>query len=114
MTFIPIEILSLIIGVSFALPLIGYLYRTAFPMSAMFFIVGASWLIIFLTTDSIGLGDRVATINATTDIIGVTYEDNEYEVRNTITLEPTLIGLLFIIFSVSMIVIGVLIEEKFK
>lgn len=53
MSSIPIEVLWTVIGVSILLPILGYLYRTQFPMSTMFFIVGASWLLIFLTTDTI-------------------------------------------------------------
>lgn len=70
MTFIPFEILITIFGVSFALPLLGYLFRTAFPMSVTFFISGSMWLIIFLTTDSIALGETVG--NSTTTIIPIT------------------------------------------
>lgn len=59
MTFVPFEILITVFGISFALPILGYIYRTQFPMSMMFFLAGASWLILFLTTDSISLGEKI-------------------------------------------------------
>ena len=55
MTDIPFLVLTLLIAITFMLPLIAYIYRTRFPISFILFICGAIWIFLFITTDNIDL-----------------------------------------------------------
>lgn len=52
---LPIVVLWTIMAVSFGLPALAYIYRSEFPPSMVMFIIGAIWLIIFLTTENLVL-----------------------------------------------------------
>lgn len=55
MTDIPFLVITLIYGLAFGLMAFAYIYRTSFPMSFIWFMVGSLSLIIFVTTDNITL-----------------------------------------------------------
>lgn len=114
MTDIPFLLLVFISAVSFILPLIAYIFRSAFPASFILWLGGIIWLMIFLTTDNIDLGqlNTNQTYDNTTNTIFNGYSCNCYPIRDSVTLEPSLFGILFIMLSLTYIMVGVLIERE--
>lgn len=98
---------------------LGYIYRTSFPMSFMWFLSGAILLLIFLGHDNITLGQLQTnqTYNNVTDTIINTYEGDNYAIKvfdnntQTYTPEPTFIGMMLIVLALSFIMVGILIEK---
>lgn len=56
MSEIPFIILAFVSAIALILPLMAYVFRTAFPPSFIMWLGGIIWLLIFLTTDNITLG----------------------------------------------------------
>jgi hypothetical protein len=113
---IPLVILVFVTTICVIILALGYIYRTSFPMSFMWFITGAIFLLLFVVEDSIGLDDRVLTINASGSDFIASYEDNVYpikvqDVNGDYTLEPTFLGIMLIVLSLAFIMVGILIER---
>lgn len=116
---IPLLILGFISSILIALMVLGYIYRTSFPMSFIWFITGAIFLLIFVTTETISLGSLPTnqTYDNNTDTIINTYEKDVYPIKvfdnntNTYTPEPNFVGMMLIVLSLSFIMVGILIEK---
>lgn len=113
---IPLVILVFVFGISTALLALGYIYRTSFPMSFMWFLVGAIFLLLFLVEDSIELDDRILNITSSGNDFTATYESNTYPLKvqdglGNYTLEPTFLGIMLILLSLCFIMMGILIER---
>jgi hypothetical protein len=113
---IPLVMLLFVFGLSTALLALGYIYRTSFPMSFMWFITGAIFLLLFLIEDSIELDDRVYNITSSGSTYTATYESNTYplkvqDINGDYTPEPTFLGIMLILLSLSFIMMGILIER---
>lgn len=113
MSEIPFLMLTLISAITLVLPLIAYVFRTAFPASFVMWLGGIIWLLIFLTTDNISMGQLLDKqgYNNSTEEIYQTYTPDNYAIRNSETFEPTLIGILLIMLALTYIMIGVLAER---
>jgi len=100
-------------SITLVLPLIAYVFRTAFPASFVMWLGGIIWLMIFLTTDNISMGqlNTEQTYNNSTKTIENGFEPDNYAIRDSVTFEPTLLGILFIMLSLTYVMIGVLAER---
>lgn len=115
----PIVILGFITSILIALMVLGYIYRTSFPMSFIWFITGVIFLLIFVTTETISLGPLLVnqTYDNNTETTIHTYENDKYPIKvfdnntNTYTAEPNFVGMMLIILSLSFIMVGILIER---
>lgn len=115
----PIEILGLIGGICFALLVLGYIYKSAFPMSFIWFTTGIIFLLIFALTNTISIGQLQVnqTYNNVTDAIINGYEPNTYpikvydDINEEYTLEPNFIGIMLIVLCLACIMVGILIEK---
>lgn len=115
----PIVILGFITSILIALMVLGYIYRTSFPMSFIWFITGVIFLLIFVTTETISLGALLVnqTYDNNTETTIHTYENDKYPIKvfdnntNTYTAEPNFVGMMLIILSLSFIMVGILIER---
>lgn len=116
---LPIPIFGLIAGLCMALLVLGFVFRTKFPMTFVWFITGCIFLLIFIGVDTLSMGDRTMKINgtATTDLdINLYYENDVYPIKvqdefGEYTMQPTFIGIMLIVVSLSFIMVGVLIER---
>jgi hypothetical protein len=113
---IPLVILAFVTGICALILALGYIYRTSFPMSFMWFITGAILLLIFVTEDSIEIDDRVLQINATGDNFTAYYDSNTYplkvqDIDGNYTAEPSFLGIMLIVLALSFIMVGILIER---
>jgi len=116
---IPIVILGFIMSIAIAMMALKYIYRTQFPMSFIWFMTGAILLVIFITTDTISLGQLAIAQNYdnATDTIYNTYEPDTFPIKvydndtEAYTQEPTFTGIMLIVLSLSFIMVGVLIEK---
>lgn len=115
----PIEILGFITAVCISLIVLGYIYRTSFPMSFIWFITGAIFILIFVTTNTISIGQLQTEqeYNNVTDTIINTYEPNTYDIKvydeiaQEYTAEPNFIGMMLIVLALAFIMVGILIER---
>lgn len=115
----PLLILSFISAILIALMVLGYIYRTSFPMSFIWFITGVIFLLIFVTTETISLGALPVnqTYDNNTNTIINTYDNDKYPIKvfdnntNTYTAEPNFVGMMLIILALSFIMVGILIER---
>lgn len=113
---IPLVILAFITALCSALLALGYVYRTSFPMSYMWFLTGIILLLTFIMEDSIQLDNRVANVTGNGDNFTMTYDDNVYPLKvqdsnGDYTAEPNFTGIMLIMLALSFIMIGVLIER---
>lgn len=123
---IPLLIIGLIASFVVILLSLGYVYRSSFPMSTMWFISGAIFLLIFMSVNTISIGytderDRLenSTITANTTEYEyltegntpITYDIKVKDVDGNYTMEPNFVGIMLIILSLSFIMVGVLIER---
>lgn len=111
MTDIHFTVLTLIVAVSAIIPVLGHIFRTAFPMSTTFFLSGAMLLILFISVDNITVGQLHTTTNYnnSTDTIIDGYEPDNQPIKD-VNGQPNTIGLIFIIASLSLIMMGVLVK----
>jgi len=113
MTDIPIILLAFISAIALVPPLIAYVFRTSFPPSFIMWLGGIIWLMIFLTTDNISLGNinTEQTYNNATNTLENGYTCDCYAIRDSVTFEPSLYGILFMMLALVYIMIGVLAEK---
>lgn len=83
-------------------------------MSTTLFISGAMLLVLFISTDNITVGQLHTTTNYnnSTDTIIDGYEPDNQPIKE-VNGQPNTIGLIFILSSISLIMLGVLIERGY-
>lgn len=110
---IPFILLAFVTAVTLILPILAWLFRTSFPPSFVMWLGGIIWLLLFLTNENIDMGqlNTAQTFDNSTQTINNNYTCNCYVIRDSVTFEPSLFGILFIMLALVYIMIGVLAER---